>query len=444
MVPPLRRSILDGPPDRCGIRTSTIFMALRIRGLAPLDPRVVQLPVGTEVTTCIDRSVGDRIVPQGAVGRVAGVGVDTVDVNLVGVGLVRYNRGEVLARKVGQVRYAQRRHDAWESLHGCVVLSSTVGSRAWGLDSPSSDHDIRGVFALPSSWAFGLVNPPDTLVSADGSTTYWEVGKAIRQALRADPNTLEMLFVDDTRVHDEVGQWILDARDAFVSTEIYGSFGRYALSQLKRLDQASQLAEIRDLVLTWLREEPTMAFDEVAARLAVLDPRASPTLETARLRARESVKQLYRSLYDQGLIGSRDFHALAEYARAASASLDLSRDLRPKNAYNLVRLIVCAIDWLATGKPQLRLTGVRREQLLAIKEGKVSLDVVLAVSEALTAELEDARVSSTLPARADIGRIDALLHRIRNELASRWANRCPGPWGANAPPAPPACWDDEY
>ena len=43
------------------------------------------------------------------------------------------------------------------------------------------------------------------LVSADGSATYWAAGKAIRQALRADPNTLEMLFLPSATPQDPIG-----------------------------------------------------------------------------------------------------------------------------------------------------------------------------------------------------------------------------------------------
>jgi len=70
-----------------------------------------------------------------------------------------------------------------------------VGSRAWGLADDDSDVDLRGVFVLPFSWTSGLVEPADTLTSADGSTTYWEHAKAVHQAIRADPNTLEPHFV---------------------------------------------------------------------------------------------------------------------------------------------------------------------------------------------------------------------------------------------------------
>ena len=60
------------------------------------------------------------------------------------------------------------------------------------------------------------------------------------------------------------------------------------------------------MVLEWLREDPSPSLDEVAGRLAKLSPKASPTEADAVLQAKDYVKQLYRSLYDQGLIKNRD------------------------------------------------------------------------------------------------------------------------------------------
>jgi predicted nucleotidyltransferase len=103
------------------------------------------------------------------------------------------------------VLFAHRRVDTFESLHLCVVLETIVGSRAWRLADSDSDVDRRGTFALPFTWTQGLV-PPDDLISADGSATYWAVGKAIRQALRADPNRLEMLFLPNATPLDVIGE----------------------------------------------------------------------------------------------------------------------------------------------------------------------------------------------------------------------------------------------
>ena len=194
------------------------------------------------MTTRTAKAIGERRVPQGTIGRVVKIVGDELDVAIVGVGTLRYARRELSPRRVGQMLWAQRRETAWSALLPCVVLDAQVGSHAWGLADASSDDDRRGVFALPLPWTLGLVAPPDDLVREDGSATYWAIGKAIRQALRADPNTLEMLFVPGAAAQDPIGQWLLDAREAFVSVEIHGSFGRYALGQLRHGIEGARVA----------------------------------------------------------------------------------------------------------------------------------------------------------------------------------------------------------
>lgn len=417
-------------------------MDLRLRGLAHLDPQAVPLPNGTEVITRVDRVLADRRVPQGAVGRVVATKPEGLDVMLVGIGVVRYQREELSPRKVGQLRHAERRGAAWGALTPCIVLEAVVGSRAWGLSDEGSDTDRRGVFALPFLWTAGLAPPPTDLVSADGSSSYWELEKTIRQALRADPNTLELLFVPSARALDPIGEWLLEAREAFVSSAIYGSFGRYALSQLKRLAQAQRLAEHRERVLDWLAGDPSMSLDEVARRLAALSPRAAPTEADGVLMAKEHVKQLYRSLHDQGLLPVGDYPSLVAFARGDRRDLDLSRDLRPKNAYNLVRLLHTAIRWLHDGEIELAASGELKEQLLAIKRGEWPLSRTLSAAEALTPELEEARRATRLPPRPDVARAEALLRRVREEVARRHLTGAPGALGKDAPEAPVTVWDE--
>jgi hypothetical protein len=415
-------------------------MDLRLQHLAHLDPQAVPLPHGTEVTTGVDRVVGDRTVPQGAVGRVVKVSGDEVDVLLVGVGTVRYARRELTPRKVGQAQFAQRREAAWTSLRSCTVLETVVGSRAWGLSDEGSDTDLRGAFALPLGWSVGLVEGPADLVSADGSATYWRVDKAVRQAMRADPNTLEMLFVPGARALDPIGEWLLASRHALVSAEIHGSFGRYALSQLKRLEQSQRLAAHRDAVLSWLRDDPTLSLDAVSARLAAAFPRAMPSVADALHQSKQYVKQLCRSLHDQGLLASSEFSAMARFAHDDPSALELPRELRPKNAYNLLRLIVTATGWLRTGEPEFAMTGAFRERLLDIKQGRVPLSEVLAEAESLAPALEEARHGTRLPPHPDVAAADALLRRLGVEIARRAVHADEGPWGSAAPPPPEVVW----
>lgn len=417
-------------------------MDLRLRNLEALDSSAVPLPHGTEVCTRVDRIVGERRVPQGSIGRVSRLNGDELDVTIVGVGVVRYARRELLARRIGQVLFAQRRADAWAALLPCVVLETIVGSRAWGLADADSDIDRRGVFALPFPWTQGLVSPPEDLVSADGSATYWAAGKALRQALRADPNTLEMLFLPNATALDPIGEWMISERDAFVSIEIYGTFGRYALGQLRRLEQGLRLAEHRTIVLEWLRADPALTLDAVAEKLAKVLMRALPSQVDRLHQAKQYVKQLYRSLADQGLLDSNEFAALVRFARDKSSDFELPRELRPKNAYNLLRLLATATRWLREGTPTFQAEGDFQTRLLAIKQGEVSLDEVLEEAEAMAPELEQARDASSLPKRPDVARIDALCRRIGEELAKRWVARVPGTFGKDAPIPPEVVWSN--
>jgi len=413
-------------------------VALRLGGLADIDPAAVPLPAGTEVTTRVDRAVEGEVRPQGASARVTAVDGDRVDVVFLDGKRATYLRSEVVPRKLGVQRYAQRRAVAWEQLRPCVVLDTLVGSRAWGVSHEGSDEDRRGVFVLPLAWTTGLVEPPLDLVSLDGSQTYWEIGKAIRQALRADPNTLEMLFANPEAV-DSMGGELLAIRNGFLSQEIYGSFGRYALSQLDRLEHNQRLAEHRSVIIGWLRDDPSLELDTAAERLATSAQIKAPSHSDAVVRARDYIKQLYRSLYDQGLLAANDWHSLRA---AAKTDLAMPRDLRPKNAYNLIRLLDLAIRWLAGESPDVRVSETLRPTLLAIKNGEVPTSDVMALARELTPKLEGARQASPLPRHPDVASADRALRAIRAEAARRAIHLQPGPWGADAASPPEARYDD--
>ncbi len=413
-------------------------MALRLGGLGDLDPEAVPLPHGTEVTTRVDREVGGELRPQGATGRVVALDGDRVEVVFLDGLRATYLRKEVTPRKLGVARYAQRRAVAWEQLRPCVVVDTIVGSRAWGVSDASSDTDRRGVFVLPMAWTTGLVDAPLDLASVDGSQSYWEIGKTIRQALRADPNTLEMLFASPVVV-DPLGAGLIAMREGFLSQEIYGAFGRYALSQLDRLEHNQRLAEHRATIVEWLRADPDLTLDATAERLAESATIAAPSKRDAVVRARDYIKQLYRSLYDQGVIAANDWSSMRA---VATLDLELPRDLRPKNAYNLIRLLDLAIRWLGGESPEVRVSDAIRGTLIAIKRGEVPMTDVMALARELTPKLEAARQTSPLPKTADLPRAERVLRAAREEAARRYLDRVPGPWGADAAAPPEARYDD--
>ena len=158
------------------------------------------------------------------------------------------------------------------------------------------------------------------------------------------------------------------------------------------------------------------------------------------MRARDYLKQLYRSMYDQGHIPTADWVSLRV---AAKHDLPVPRDLRPKNAYNLIRLLDLAIRWLAGEPPEVRSTEALRPVLLAIKGGELAMSEVIELANEMTPKLEAARAKSPLPRRPDVAAADRVLREVRAESARRWCSIQQGPWGEQAPEPPAARYDDE-
>jgi hypothetical protein len=407
----------------------------------PTD-RIIPLPHGTDVVTLVPGRAEGTEIAAGTIGRIVGSDGDSLDLQLLGIGVVRYQRSEVAPYRSGQIRFAVARDQAWQALRPNVVLEAVVGSRAWGLADTDSDTDVRGVFVLPFPWTARAGAKPEDLVSADGSSTYWEAEKVVANALRADPNTLELLFLPSAVAGDPMGEWLRAERDAFASARVYASFGQYALSQLKKLRRSLRLAEHRGLLLDWLRADSSLSLDVAAAQLAERAGIVAPSQAAAVLTAKEYIKQLYGSMHDQGLLAASTFDALAAFAREDAAVLQSPRRLRPKNAYNLLRLLITATGWLRDGTPSFEMSGAARDELFAIKRGEVDMEHVVARAEELSRELEEAHRTTVLPARPDLARAQALLLRLREESARRWLQQTDDAFGRRAAPVPLPEWKE--
>lgn len=112
-----------------------------------------------------------------------------------------------------------------------------VGSHAYGLNTDSSDIDMRGAFVLPTSVVLGLKPYKDTVDSVEPDYCTYEVDKFLRLLLANNPNVLETLFLEDYDELSEEGKEIVAARDSFLSQRIRNTYGGYAISQVKRLER---------------------------------------------------------------------------------------------------------------------------------------------------------------------------------------------------------------
>lgn len=125
-----------------------------------------------------------------------------------------------------------------------LLWLALAGSRAYGLNTPESDVDTRGVFVAPRWTWDGLTQVPDVLDSnhfkdvhaAKDDVTYWEVGHFIKRLLQANPNMLEVLYapIRITNSYDRfdgVRRSLWENRWRFLSKRLVQSYGGYARAQ---------------------------------------------------------------------------------------------------------------------------------------------------------------------------------------------------------------------
>jgi predicted nucleotidyltransferase len=290
-----------------------------------------------------------------------------------------------------------------------VVLATVVGSQAWGLADVRSDEDVRGCFVLPFADLSSLWTVPDeihddTAAPEAPQEAFWEVEKLLKQALRADPNTLETLWSPLVKEVRGVGHRLIAERSIFSSQHVLGSFGRYATSQLKKLEGA----RARRTQLAHLLQEMSAGrvVDEAAAK-ALLKAQGG-----------EDLHALVRSVFDRGLIGGASFAALRAGLDEVGVDRLLPDEVRPKNAYNLVRLLHSCRHWWLHSEPLMKVEGALRDELLAIKHGTVDLEYTLRLAWGVAGDVDEvARSETRLPPSPDFAAAEAILQEARRQQA---------------------------
>jgi predicted nucleotidyltransferase len=110
-----------------------------------------------------------------------------------------------------------------------------IGSRAYGLDTEASDVDRRGFFLPPADVFWSLDGVPEQIEKDETQECYWEVGKFLRLALKANPQVLECLNTPIVEHATPLVRELLDMRGAFLSKEIARTCDAYALSQFNKV-----------------------------------------------------------------------------------------------------------------------------------------------------------------------------------------------------------------
>jgi hypothetical protein len=144
-----------------------------------------------------------------------------------------------------------------------VILAGIVGSRAYGLDTPKSDTDRLGVYAVPTEHFFGMYGPGQdpgmqSQVFHEPDVTYHEALKMCQLLVKGNPSVMELLWLPDElyEVRTSFGQELIRIRESFLSAKaVRRAYLGFATQQFERLcrhpdatDQAKRAKQGRHIL----------------------------------------------------------------------------------------------------------------------------------------------------------------------------------------------------
>lgn len=135
-----------------------------------------------------------------------------------------------------------------------IVYRCIIGSRAYGLDTETSDTDRRGFFLPPADVFWSLEGVPEQVEKEESQgdrrelrveECYWEVAKFLWLALRANPQVLECLNTKLVEHATPLVKELLDMREVFTTKLVAETCDAYATSQLKKIEQDERRGQIK-------------------------------------------------------------------------------------------------------------------------------------------------------------------------------------------------------
>jgi uncharacterized protein len=354
---------------------------------------------------------------------------------------------------------------------GLIIFECLSGSRAYGLDTPESDTDVKGIFILPEDLFYGF-DYTDQVASEKNDIVYYELKKYLQLLAKNNPAAIELLFApsDTVRVRDPLMD-IIDP-SIVVSKMCRDSFAGYALSQVRRakglnkkifnpktgeVPQAIDFCYVLDgertmPVATWLERE---GLDANVCGLSAL-PHVRDGYALFHVRdANEAVAfaGLFRSDHrspdapashdvclssipkgmqprtwlffnrDDYSRQHREYHEYKTWEAARNnerylSTLEHGGGYDAKNMMHTIRLIRMAGEIARTGKPEVRRRD--RDVLLSIKRGMYGYEELLDMAQEEIKRIDVEFASSLLRTTPDVAAIESWTVRIRKE----WYRRC--------------------
>lgn len=341
---------------------------------------------------------------------------------------------------------------------GSLLFECISGSKAYGLNTATSDTDIKGVYYLPKAQFYGLEYIPQ-ISNETSDEVYYELGRFVELLTKNNPNILELLASPDDCIlyrHPIMDRLHIDM---FLSKLCKETFGGYALTQIKKargykkkivnpvdevrktvLDFCFILQGYRSVPLTdWLVQNDlvqeqcglvsiahtkglyALFYDEnnVHQYRGIMSGELANEVSLSSIPKGEKEKAYL--FFNKEFYSSycKDYKEYREWVEKRNeqrylGNVEHGKGYDAKNMMHTIRLLQVAEEILTQGT--LNVKRQNREELLSIKTGNYQYNDLLTMADSLMAGIEAAYANSPLRGVPDIKQIELVLVQMREEL----------------------------
>ena len=309
-----------------------------------------------------------------------------------------------------------------ERLGDRIMLLGLGGSYAYGTNNENSDIDLRGVTLMLPSDLLGMTEF-EQIDDDNTDTVIYGFNKLVKLLLQCNPNTCELLGLNDYLIKSPLGQELLDNTDMFLSKRAIRSFAGYADQQLRRL----QNAIARDTLPQVEREKHILK--SVTNALDDFNRRSDGAGEGIRLYIDESDNPEFETeifvdanykhfpLRDYTDLWGTMRTVVRDYDKIGKRNKKKDDNHLNKHAMHLIRLFMMAIDILEEHEIRTRRTD-DLPLLLAIRRGEyMQADGTFSPAfyemlDEYERKLDEVAARTTLPDNPDIDRVEQFVERI--------------------------------
>lgn len=334
-----------------------------------------------------------------------------------------------------------------------TIFLTVHGSIAYGLNTPESDIDVRGVCTVPKEYLLGFNKNFNEYITGAPLTdcTIFNIVKFFHLTSQGNPNTLELLFTEeeDHLFVSDLGKILLDNRDQFLSKQLKERYIGYGKAQAHRIKNHRR----------WLLSAPSVPpsrkemclldkplidknqFDVVKSlitkKLDSWSPDFEPFSDSQKIylqgKVADILSEMQISSDDKWLAAARtiglddnlieiikkekefqnkidDYQSYLGWKKNRNpkrAALEAKYGYDLKHATQLVRLLTLGKEILETGKVQVKRT-YDRDMLMDIKNGGWTYDKLIDYADKIEDDVKISYNNSILPNQPNIKYLDNL------------------------------------